>query len=84
VSKLARRMARKGELYVIDLNGERRPAGTRSDVALGMKPLRVKSVDGFWQRKKVELAENHRTSVPAKHPLDRRIERAIKRATSKP
>lgn len=78
---LARKIGRKGELYVVDLEGERLPAGTRSNLALGVKPVRVKSVDGWWQRKQVEIAEAKRSVIPPKHPLDRRIERAIKKAT---
>jgi hypothetical protein len=72
VSKLARRIARRGELYTVDINGDRHAPGTRDLV----KGFRVKSKDGWWARRQAELVEK-------KHPLDRRIERAIKKATER-
>lgn len=77
---LTRKMNRRGDLYSVDINGERHPVGA-TDVKHTI--MRVKSVDGWWQRRAAELAEKKRSVVPAKHPLDRRIERAIKKATSK-
>jgi hypothetical protein len=73
-------MNRRGELYVLDINGERHPPGTRD---LTKSVGRIKSKDGWWTRKQAELAEGKRTAIPAKHPLDRRIERAIKKATER-
>lgn len=47
-----------------------------------------KSIDGWWARKRAELAlqtalQNRKAAV-VKSPLDRRIERAIKKATGNP
>jgi hypothetical protein len=79
VSKLARRIARRGELYTVDINGDRHAPGTRDLV----KGFRVKSKDGWWARRQAELVEKNLPSTPPKHPLDRRIERAIKKATER-
>lgn len=42
-----------------------------------------KSRGGWWANKAADLAEKRRSVAPVKSPLDRRIERAIKKATEK-
>ncbi len=73
MSKAARRIHRKGELYVVGQDGVQHPPGSR--VAWG----RTKTKDAWWTKRQAELAEKKRSVVPAKHPLDRKIERAMKK-----
>lgn len=76
MNKLARRVERQGDLYAVHrYTGERVAVGDA--VTTEKDRYLIKSKDGWWQRKRAELVEKNRTVVPALHPIDRRIARAM-------
>lgn len=55
MSNATRKLERQGDLYAVHVHtGERAPAST---ISSGKDHYAVKSKDGWWARKRVELAE---------------------------
>jgi hypothetical protein len=69
VANLARKLSRKGTIGIISKAG-------------GLV-IERKSVDGWWTRKRAELASRKPPTGPGESPLERRISRGIKKATER-